>query len=122
MIISIDYIKDAGSLEKERIVFAVNEDGQLGKFVIAESQTLDESKFSSLVKNPYWFPDRKIKVGDRVVLYTKKGVNNVVDNKNGTHTYFYYWGLENSHLVTDRACVVLFETSWIVSVIPKDEE
>lgn len=122
MIISIDYIKDAGSIEKERIVFAVNGDGQLGKFLIAESQTLDESRFSSLVKNPYWFPDRKIKAGDRVVLYTKKGVNNVVDNKNGTHTYFYYWGLENSHLVTDRACVVLFETSWTVSVIPKDEE
>ena len=81
MILSIEYIKDAGTLEKERIVFQVNEDGQLGKYMISESNTLGESRFSSLIKNTFWFPDQEIKAGDKVVLYTKSGNKNVVQNE-----------------------------------------
>lgn len=121
MIISIDYIKDSGNIEKERIVFDVIEDGQIGKYLIAESETLNDSKFSSLIKNTYWFPDQEVKTGDRVILYTKEGRKNIVDNEDGSNSYFFYWGLKSPHLKSDNDCVVLFETSWTISVIPKQE-
>ena len=40
MNIAIDYIKDSGNIYKERIVVAVNNDEQLGKYLIAESVLL----------------------------------------------------------------------------------
>ena len=122
MIITIDYIKDAGIIDKERIVFSVKEDGQLGKYLIAESNTIDDSRFSAKIKNPFWFPDKDVKAGDLVILYTKEGSTNTVSNEDGSHLYFFYWGLKESHLSIDNACVVLFESSWKVSSVPKLDE
>lgn len=71
MNIAIDYIKDPGNLDKERLVFVVKSDEQLGKYLIAESVLLENSRFSAKIKNTYWFPDQELKQGDVVVLYGK---------------------------------------------------
>lgn len=117
MNIIIDYIRDAGVLDKERIVFAVKSDEQIGKYLIAESNLLENSRFSSKIKNIYWFPDQDVKAGDKVVLYTKQGSSNSVHNEDGSTTYFYYWGLNQAHLSGDKPCVVLFNATWMVSAI-----
>ena len=113
MDIVIDYIRDAGDIDKERIVFKAEKDTQLGKFLIAESYELDNSRFSSSLKNLYWFPDQEIKSGDRVVLYTKAGGRNIIENEDGTKSYFYYWNLKESHLKGDKPCIVILDAaSW----------
>lgn len=117
MNIAIEYIKDSGNLEKERIVFSVKADDQLGKYLMAESIILEESRFSANIRNTYWFPDQEIKAGDRIVLYTKVGTTNVTENEDGTKTYFYYWGLNSPHSNDSKPCVVLFEATWTVSAI-----
>ena len=121
MNIAIDYIKDSGNLDKERIVFAVKNDEQLGKYLIAESVLLENSRFSARIKNVFWFPDQELKQGDVVVLYTKSGNNNINKNEDGSTTYFYYWGLSEPHLINNKPCVVLFEASWDVCAILKND-
>lgn len=121
MNIAIDYIKDSGNLDKERIVFAVKNDEQLGKYLIAESVLLDNTRFSAKIKNVFWFPDQELKQGDVVVLYTKSGNNNIIKNEDGSATYFYYWGLSEPHLNDNKPCVVLFDASWEVLAIQKNE-
>jgi len=121
MNIAIDYIKDPGNLDKERIVFAVKNDEQLGKYLIAESVLIENSRFSAKIKNVYWFPDQELKQGDKVVLYTKSGNNNTNKNEDGSTTYFYYWGLSEPHLNDKKPCVVLFDASWEVCAIQKNE-
>lgn len=121
MNIVIDYIKDSGNLDKERIVFAVMNDEQLGKYLIAESVMLDEARFSAKIKNAFWFPDQELKQGDVVVLYTKVGNNDISKNEDGSTTYFYYWGLSEPHLNDNKPCVVLFDASWEVRAIQKNE-
>lgn len=121
MNIVIDYIKDSGNLDKERIVFAVKNDEQLGKYLIAESVLLENARFSARLKNVFWFPDQKLKQGDVVVLYTKTGNNNFNKNEDGSTTYFYYWGLSEPHLNDNKPCVVLFDASWEVRAIQTNE-
>lgn len=122
MNIAIDYIKDPGNIDKERIVFFVKADEQLGKYLIAESNILENSRFSAKIRNTYWFPDQEINAGDRVVLYTKTGKTNIINNKDGSRTYFYYWGLSEAHLNENKPCVVLFEATWDVCAIQKNED
>ena len=45
MIIEIDSIKDSGNLEKERVIFKVIENGDLGKYMVAQSITINEHQF-----------------------------------------------------------------------------
>ena len=121
MNIAIDYIKNPGDLDKERIVFAVKNDEQLGKYLIAESVLTEDARFSARIKNVFWFPDQELKQGDVVVLYTKSCSNNTIKNEDGSTTYFYYWGLSEPHLNDNKPCVVLFEATWEVRAIQKYE-
>lgn len=45
MIIEIDSIKDSGNLEKERVIFKVIENGDLGKYMVAQSITINDTSF-----------------------------------------------------------------------------
>lgn len=108
----IDYIRDAGNLDKERIVFKTERNTQLGKYLIAETYEMDNARFSSNIENIFWFPDLELKLGDRVVLYTKSGERNISSNEDGTTTYFFYWNLNMSHLKGEKPCVVLLDASW----------
>lgn len=112
MKIEIKYIKDFGDPEKERVVFKVNAPTNIGLYVVAESVKVNDNAISSEIKNQYWLPDQELKIGDLVVLYTKKGERKSVLNKDGSTTYFFYWGLENPLSSVEKSCVVLFETSW----------
>lgn len=51
MIIEIDSIKDSGNLEKERVIFKVIENGDLGKYMVAQSITINDTSFSSKLQN-----------------------------------------------------------------------
>lgn len=113
MKIEIKYIKGFGDPEKERVVFKVNAPTNIGRYVVAESVKVNDSSISSEIKNQYWLPDQDLKIGDLVVLYTKKGEKKSVLNKDGSTTYFFYWGLKNPLSYVDKSCVVLFETSWM---------
>ncbi len=90
MNIKIKNIVDAKDLEKERIVFNVIADDFLGAYLVFKSKKTGEKTISSALQNPYWFPDKEVKKGDLVVLYTKSGTDTEKKNEDGSTTYFFY--------------------------------
>jgi hypothetical protein len=100
-------IEDSENLDKERIIFSVVETDFLGTYVVFKSRKTGEKVVSSTVEKTYWFPDKDVKKGDLVVLYTKAGVNTETKNEDGTTTHFFYW--QSSELLWSNpdAAVVL---------------
>lgn len=123
MSLEVMYFKDNGILDKERVVMYVNEDCDLGHYLLAKSHIEEDiSKFSSKISDVLWFPDRYVKKGDKIIVYTKKGISNTTVNDNQTISHFFYWGLDcplNSN--NNNTCVVLFNASWIVERVPFHE-
>src|SRR5688500_17539445 len=87
-------VRDRGELEKERIVFQVSYNDDIGRYAIFETTASDDEQFSDDIKRIFWFPERPVKTGDLVVLYTKSGNDRIKKNKNGTTSFFFYWALE----------------------------
>ncbi len=96
MNIAINKTVDRGDLEKERIIFAVKDDDFLGAYLVFKSKKTGEKMVSSKTEATYWFPDKEVKKGDLVVLYTKVGINTEKKNTDGTTSFFFYWGLTDS--------------------------
>ncbi len=109
MNIEINKITDAGSLEKERIIFNVLLDDELGFYGAFKTKKTGPTAVSSGIKATYWFPDRQVKKGDLVVLYSKSGVNTERNNKDGTTSHFFYWGMSDATWNDSEDSVVLFK-------------
>jgi hypothetical protein len=63
---------------------------------------------STAIKRLYWFPDKPVKKGDVVVLYSKKGAQSEKLNDDKSTSHFFYWGLsEPSWLEENKAAAVV---------------
>lgn len=109
MILHLSDIKDRGNIEKERIVFDVIGDGNLTNYLIGQTYQVDEGFDVKFVKT-FWFTDAEANQGDRVVLYSKKGEDRVVRNKNNRSTFFYFWYSEDSIWNEENLVAVLINT------------
>lgn len=115
MDVKIKYIKNSGSASEEKIVFEVLKDCEIGYYLVLDTTYLSDGKVSNKLRHPYWFPDKKVKTGDLIVLYTKQGENKSKVNEDGSSTHFFYWGLDTSIINNDGDCIVLIEAqNWNV--------
>lgn len=106
MDVVIRKIADNSIHDKERLILDVTADVDIGNFVVFDTSFSKDGKISNKVRHTYWFPDQKVKKGDVVVLYTRKGKN--ISEKKDSHTiYFYYWDLDISVWNNDGDCAVL---------------
>lgn len=113
MDIQFSIVKDLGNKEKERVILKVLKNTDLGGYMVATSlENDDNSTISASVSNVFWLPDQKLKIGDLVVLYTMAEKKGKIDNKDGSTSYFYSWGLNSSIGNNKRMTVVLFEVDW----------
>ena len=94
MKLKIRVISDPGNLDKERVSFQVLTPIDIGNYALLINKFSDQP--TTDIMGGYWFPFGDISIGDKVVLYTKKGVDKHREAKDGGSTYFYYWGLEKS--------------------------
>lgn len=115
MEIDIVGVADAGELEKERLVLKVVKSCDIGYFLVLDAMSLDNGEVSTRVRQPYWFPDRKVKVGDRILLYTKKGAGpKQRTDDDGTTTHCFYRQLESTVWNNGGDCaLVLGVSSWV---------
>lgn len=90
----------------ERVVLNILEDIDIGEFLILDT-TYNKGEISNKARHPYWFPDKKVKKGDLVILYTKKGTENTIVNKSGSTSHFFYWGLNSNVWNNDGDCALL---------------
>lgn len=115
MLVKIKYIRDAGDLDKERLVLQTILDCEIGDYLTSVStETNNGNSVLSKIGNTYWFPDGKISGGSLVVLYTKKGTNSVKNNSDGSKSYFYYRNETAPVFAAPNSCAVVFEiNNWI---------
>ena len=109
MMLEFKYIKDKGDLDSERSVFKVISDCNLGDFIAFRTKEISEDGISSKIELPFWFPDKRIKKGDTVVLYSKKRKINEKTNKDGSISHFFYWGNDTPLFLEDDDSVLLVE-------------
>lgn len=107
MIIEVKYVKECGDLDKERIVLSVVKDGDVGRYAIFDTTYTKGGSVSNKVRFTYWFPDKNVKAGDLVVVYTKAGSSSEHQNKDGSTSHFFYWGLDRTVWNEDGDCAVI---------------
>lgn len=111
MNVEIRYIKNPGELENERLVLKVLKDCDIGRFLTFDTTYTEDGNVSNLVRHPYWFPDKYVKAGDFVVVYTKSGRQSEKTNNNRSTSHFFYRGLEKTIWNRRRDCAVVLEIS-----------
>jgi hypothetical protein len=98
----------------ERILIDILADTDIGKFLVLDTTYTSSGDVSNKVRHPYWFPDKAVKKGDLVVLYTKKGKSSSTENKDGTTNHFFYWGLDSNVWNNDGDCALLLHVDeWL---------
>lgn len=109
-------IRDAGVIEKERVLLLVEGDGDLGRYITAVT-VKNGSTLSAKILFPYWFQDKAVKNGDLIVLYSKSGQSSSVKNEDGSTSWFMYRGVNESLFKEPEKCVVVFDVpSWSSSM------
>ncbi len=109
MNIELKYIKDRGNKVKERIVLKAKTDLDIGYYMVFLTKKTGEESFSSDPEKVFWFPDKEVKEGDLIVLYTKPGEKSIKENKSGNSTHFYYWALDTPAFGDKKKVAVIIE-------------
>jgi hypothetical protein len=74
-------------------VLDVTSDTDIGEYVVLRARSGDERTIlTGSLRGGYWFPDKQVRRGDLVVLYTKAGNSREKRNSDGSQTHFFYWG------------------------------
>ncbi len=115
--------REKGKLDGERLVFTVEQDDDIGSYAVFHTNFLKDGMVSSRVKRVYWFPDKPVRKGDLVVLYTKQGTQSEKKASDGSTSHFFYWGLTGALWDSPSECAVLTHIdSWADTSDIKDEE
>lgn len=115
MNIDISKIIGKDALETERIVLNVLLDTDIGRYAIFKTgiNIRDNKKIiNNRVHKTYWFPDKNVKTGDTVVLYTKSGLSSERKNTDGTTTHFFYWGMKELTWNDNSGSVLVSIPEW----------
>jgi hypothetical protein len=118
MKISIGSFADAGILDKERVIFKVLEDEELGDYALLLAKSGPEHPLAGR-QISYWFANTDVKKDDLVIVYTKKGVQKTKDLGDGKTAHFFYWGLDSAAWGDDKhQPVLLYAEEWASKRVP----
>ena len=95
MEIKIRSFADAGSPMKDRLILDVLSDADIGEYLVLYSEASSDGGATAGQHAAYWFPDKNVKAGDVVVLYSKSGTNSEKKLEDGRVAHFFYWGCKS---------------------------
>lgn len=107
MRVKIREIVAPGDAQKERLVLEVVQDDDIGRYAVFLTHILEAGNVSATVRRTYWFPDKKVRSKDLVVLYTKVGTPSEQKNKDESTSHFFYWGADSPLWRESNATAVL---------------
>ena len=102
------YVKNAGDDTKERIILEVQNDCDIGTYILFDT-TYEGEYISDKVRHSFWLPNKKVKAGDKIIIYTKQGEEKHKINNSGNNSYFFYWGLDITVWNKEEDCAVLIK-------------
>lgn len=119
MDLQIDKVIDNGTQSTERILLNVIADCDLSYYVITDTTFTTPTHVSNKLRHMYWFVAKKVKKGDKIILYTKNGNDTETPLNNGLNkTYTFYWDLKNSVWNNTGDSAILFNLkSWKVTKV-----
>ncbi len=107
-------ILDYGDSENERILIEVLDDCDLGNYILALSNVVDENSISNKIESVYWLENKELKKGDIVIVYTKRQGASIkkIENNSGVTSFFLFWNLDTTLSNKQDKKVVCLETTW----------
>ncbi len=111
MKVKITAIRESGNLDKERVVMLVESACDIGEFVLLQTGFQDGSANTSVYKT-FWFPDKSVRAGDFVVVYTKRGANSERPFKEAMSHFFYLGQSEAIWNRRESSAVLMHAPVW----------
>ena len=104
MKILIKAVIDKGNYAKEHVIFEVIEDCNIGRYILFNTS-------SEKVIQSFWFPDKHVKAGDLIYLYTKalNKDNEFVLLQEESAIHLFYWDLGQAVWNIEKDCIALIE-------------
>ena len=102
MRVQIQYVADRGDLSRERLVMRVRQDVDIGDFMLVRTG-FEEDEVTTDVSNALWFPYERLRAGDLVVVYSKRGGSKRKRLDDGHKAHFFYWGKTRRCGTTNRS-------------------
>ena len=115
----IQYVADPGDLARERLVMRVLRGVDIGDFILVRTG-FEDNEVTTDIRNAYWFPCERLKEGDLVVLYSKKGRDRQKELDDGRQAHFYYWDQDSSLWDDEHVAPVLLHAPRWESKAPQD--
>ena len=116
-------ILDYGDSENERILIEVLDDCDLGNYILALSNVVDENSISNKIESVYWLENKELKKGDIVIVYTKRQGASIkkIENNSGVTSFFLFWNLDTTLSNKQDKKVVCLETTWTTMKIENSD-
>jgi len=109
-------VNEKGDASKEYVWLEVLEDCDVGRYAIADSTYVSEGKISNKLRHFFWFPDKTVKKGNRIVVRTGTGTDDEYTTDTGKKVHRFYWGLKSAVWNDDGDAAVLLEiATWKIT-------
>lgn len=109
MKVKVISVHNHGDFDQEYVLLKVLENCDVGYYILGDSTYTNDGKVSNKVRHTFWFPDKEVKKGDLLSVWTKTGKNTSTKNDSGTPIHRFYWNLKTAIWNDDGDCAVLLE-------------
>lgn len=111
MKLKIVSIHNQGDYAEEYVLMRAQEDCDVGRYILADTTYTAENRVSSKLRHTFWIPDKEVKKGDLVSVWTKSGSDTTATNSRDETIHRFYWGLKTAVWNDTGDCAVLFDLS-----------
>jgi hypothetical protein len=109
MKLKIRSIHEQGKAAEEYVLLDVVEDCSVEYFGLADTTYTGTSSISNKLRHFFWFPPKKVKKGELVVLRTGVGNDDSYKNAAGVTVHRFFWGLKSAVWNNTGDAAVLFD-------------
>lgn len=102
-------IHEQGDAAKEYVRLEVIEDCDLQYYGLADTTYTSKGTISNKLRHFFWFPEKDVKKGERVVLRTGTGTNGEYVIEGGKKVHRFFWGLQSAVWNDEGDAAVLFQ-------------